>query len=233
MIERKKKPCKGQNRAKGVPGCGKPSMNRKFGLCPVCLYEWATTNENGMVWYKKQFLPKVSKKVEKSKREKDKKIKIELTDWRRKLQSKVQEIVRLIDIGQPCLARGYHAGKNVGGHVFSRGSNPTIALNIHNIHRQGSQSNHFQNDDGLLREGLINEYGQDYFDFISELRRCKSLKYSNDEYHHFYKKASEIALKLKRDGKTFGIKDRIKKRNEINLEIGIYDKKFCVYENRR
>ena len=41
----KTKTCKGINKAKGVKGCGKESLNRKFGLCPSCLYEWATTND--------------------------------------------------------------------------------------------------------------------------------------------------------------------------------------------
>jgi len=223
------KPCKGINKAKGYDACNKPSAFRKFGLCPSCLYDWMTNTELGKIYYKKQFLPKVSKATQKQIKNEDKALKIKLTDWKPKLQTKINEIVRLIDIGQPCLARKHHAKQIHAGHIYSRGSSPTIKFNLHNIHRQSAQSNHFQNEDGLLREGLVNEYGKDYMEFISELRRTPALKYSNDEYRDFYLKASKIALRIKKEGKTNDRIDRIVLRNEINLELGVYQKEFCFY----
>lgn len=228
--EKQEKKCKGTTKTKGF-GCGKSSFKFQFGLCPTCLYEWATTNENGKVWYQKTFLPKVQKKVEQSKKVEAKKKKDSITDFSKKLQDKVNEIVRLIDIGQPCLARGYHANQIHAGHVFSRGSSYTIRYNLHNIHRQSAQSNHFQNEDGLLREGLVNEYGQKYYDFISELRQCKALELSNLEFQQLYKKACKIALELKKEGKVFDKKERIEKRNEINNKLGIYPEEKSIFNN--
>ena len=136
----------------------------------------------------------------------------------------------MIDAGQPCLARGHHAKQMHAGHVYSRGAYPSMRYNLHNIHRQSAQSNHFQNEDGLLREGVVKEYGQRYMDFLSELRRTGALKYTNDEYRYIYVKASKIALDLRKNGNVFNKAERIIKRNEINLQLNIYDKEYSIYE---
>ena len=168
---------------------------------------------------------------EKEQRQKEKDIKNDIVDWKPKLQIKINEIVRLIDIGLPCLAKGTHANQIHAGHIYSRGSNQTIKFNLHNIHRQSAQSNHYQNDDGLLREGLTNEYGIKYMDFVSSLRETPQLKYLNHEYREFTKRASEIALDLKRQGRIFPtIQERISMRNDINNALGIYHQKYCEFE---
>ena len=225
-----KKECKGINKAFGYDGCGKLSDYRKFGLCPYCLYDWMTNSENGKIYYLKQFKPKVNNQTKKRNKEKEKKDRDKITNYRNLLQTKIQLICRLIDIGLPCLARNYHPKQMHGGHVFAKGGNKTMALNLHNIHRQSAQSNKWQNDDGLLREGLQKEYGIEYFNFISELRRLKALKYSNIEYKEFYIIASKIALKLKKQGDTFSLIGRIDQRNKINIELGIYSKEYCIFK---
>lgn len=223
------KKCSGINKAKGYNGCGKETAFRTYGLCASCFWDWMQTTELGKIHYTKSFIPKVDKKIEKEKKAKEIKLKSDFTNWRNKLQTKVQEIARLIDIGLPCLARGYHAGQLHGGHVYAKGGNKTIALNLHNIHRQSAQSNKWQNDDGLLRDGLATEYGMDYFGFVSELRKCQALHYSNMEYEQFYKKACKIANQLKKEGKRFDTLERIEMRNKVNSELGIYDDKFNIY----
>ena len=136
----------------------------------------------------------------------------------------------MIDNGQPCLARGHLPKQIHAGHIYSRGAYPSLRYNLHNIHRQSAQSNHFQNEDGLLRDGLKNEYGEGYYNFLSGMLGYKALKFSNEEYHQFYKKASKIALELRKAGKIYSKQERIDKRNEINLEMGIYDSDVCVFE---
>jgi len=226
----KEKKCKGTGKAIGY-GCGELVLERVYGLGKSCkcYSKWLLGSDIGLEILEKSKI-KAKKIVVKTNKLEDKKFKDENTDWREKLQSKVQEISRLIDFGQPCLARNYHPSQMHGGHVFSKGSNKTMALNIHNIHRQSAQSNHYQNEDGLLREGLINEYGKDYFEFLGSLRRIKKLKYFNYEYQEFYKVACSIANKLKKDKKKLSKIQRIEKRNEVNLKLGIYDKEYCIYE---
>jgi hypothetical protein len=117
-----------------------------------------------------------------------------------------------------------------GGHVFAKGGNSSMALNLHNIHRQSAQSNRFQNDDGLLREGLSNEYGENYMQFISELRRTPQLNYLNMEYMDFYKVAKSISKKLIKDGRRYNKEERIVLRNKINLLLCIYESEYCIFK---
>ena len=149
-------------------------------------------------------------------------------NWKNELQTEINKIVRLIDKDLPCLARN-KGGQIHAGHIFSRGSSPTIRYNLHNIHRQNAQSNHYQNDDGLLREGLINEYGLDYFEFISNLRQTPKLEYKDFEFQEFTLKARKIVLRLFKLNLNYSLKNRIILRNKINIELGIYNEKFCNF----
>lgn len=226
----KEKACKSQGKAKGFDGCGEPTAFRKYGLCRICFAKWLYSTDEGKETIRKATIIG-KKKSEKEERKKSKAEKEKLINYRSKLQTKIQEIVRLIDIGLPCLARGFHSNVLHGGHIYARGGNSSMALNLHNIHRQGAQSNHFQNDDGLLREGLVKEYGIEYLEFIGELRRTPQLHYTNEEYKSFFKKASEISLDLKRNGETFSMGKRISMRNTINLSLGIYSPELCIFND--
>lgn len=143
-------------------------------------------------------------------------------DWQSLLQTHINKIVRLIDKGQPCLAKGIHSKQVHAGHVYSRGSNATIRYNLHNIHRQSAQSNHFQNEDGIFREGIVKEYGERYMEFIGGLRSLTALNYSDVEYKQFSKKASKIALRLSKDERIYNKEERIQMRNLVNAELNIY-----------
>lgn len=239
-MSKKVKVCRGTGTAKGF-GCNTPlkfteyngrrTYDATYGLCPSCKIDWAINNEEGKKWLSKQ----TAYKIKKNKKEKEKEERKELIeakalikDWSKELQDVVNKIVRYIDNGLPCLARNQR-GQMHAGHVYARGGNQTIKYNLHNIHRQCAQSNHFQNDDGKLREGLINEYGQSYMDFISELRRTPAMNYNNVEYRDLTYKAKSIYKELSKKERVFSKSERIEMRNRINLELGIYDKEFCEF----
>lgn len=228
MIELKEKPCKGTGLAKGY-GCGRKTKHRVYGIGKMCgcYAEWLLNSENGKLKMANAQLSAKSKvkkdQIRSTKEEKD-----NLKDWSAELQVKINWIVRMIDVGLLCLARGY-GGQMQAGHVYARGGNSTMKFHLHNIHRQCAQSNHNQNDDGLLREGVVIEYGQPYMEYISNLRRMKTLDYSNREYHEFYKKACKIANRMNKENRYYSVEERIKKRNEINIELGIYDLQFCEF----
>lgn len=169
------------------------------------------------------------KEDRKKRAEEKRKMRDNITNWKNELQDEVNLIVRLIDKDLPCLAKGIYANQFHAGHIFSRGSNQTIRYNLHNIHRQSAQSNHFQNEDGLLREGLVKEYGQNYMDFISELRRTPKLEFNNQEFHEITLKARLISAKLKKADKVYNLNQRIELRNQINIELGIYQEEYCIF----
>lgn len=229
MIEPKEKPCKGTGLAKGY-GCGRKTKHRVYGIGKMCgcYNDWLLNSENGKIKIANAQLS-AKAKVQKQQIRTTKEEKDNLKDWSAELQVKINWIVRMIDVGLLCLARGY-GGQMHAGHVYARGGNSTMKFHLHNIHRQCAQSNHNQNDDGLLREGVVNEYGQRYMDYISNLRQMKTLDYNNKEYHEFYKKACKIANKMAKENiYYYSPEERIRKRNEINIEIGIYDPKFCEF----
>ena len=109
-----------------------------------------------------------------------------------------------------------------------------MRFNLHNIHRQSAQSNNWQNDDGLMREKLAYEYGQEYLDFVSNLRKYEVPKLSNKEYKIKYEIAHKIALGLQRKSnyQQFRVKERIELRNMINIELGIYSLEQCVFHKK-
>ena len=227
-----KKPCKGTGKAKGF-GCGHLQYERVYGLGKRCgcYASWLLSTDEGLKKLKKSKLTG-KKRYEKQEKQKRKKEKEKNIDYKKKLQNKVNEIARLIDAGQPCLARGYHAKQMHAGHVYSRGAYPSMRYNLHNIHRQSAQSNHFQNEDGLLREGIIKEYGDDYMEFISGLRKTEALKHPNHYYNRLYRHACKLALELRKSGQVFNKKQRIIKRNEYNIKLNIYSLKYCNYETK-
>lgn len=224
--------CKGTHKDTYGLGCRTEQEERRLGLGIDCgCWRDFLLSPKGKERIKRHSI-RAKKKVAKEKKAEKKNKENELVDWSKKLVVKMQEIARLIDAGQPCLARGNHPGQMHGGHVFSKGSNPTMKFNLHNIHRQGAQSNHFQNDDGLLREGLINEYGQDYYEFLSEMRSCEALKYTNMEYMEFYKKACKESNNLRKSGETFLTPFRRQFiRTTLNISKGIYPDQWSIYKN--
>ena len=208
-------------------------MKPKKKKCKVCKTEFDQYNSL-VSWCSSKCGYDLSQSKLKEKRTKEwrsekKRLRTNVTDWKKSLQNEINKIVRLIDKDLNCLARNTK-GQMHAGHVYARGGNTNMRYNLHNIHRQSAQSNHFQNDDGLLREGLSNEYGQEYMDFISDLRRTPVPKYSQQEYMEMYYKAKKIVLRLKKSDINYSLKNRILLRNKINLEMGIYEKKYCIFE---
>ena len=240
----KEKKCHGLGRAKGhgceklVPVVMHGKANRVFGLGKNCgcYSEWLMNTDEGNIVLEKATLSgkrtvrietNKKKKAEKKKHRDEKSLN---NDWSKKLQTEINTIARTIDKGLTCLARNV-GGKMDAGHVYARGGNQTIRYNLHNIHRQSAHSNHWQNDDGVLREGLVNEYGQEYMDFISDLRKTPSLEFNNFEYRELTVRARKIVKQLKKDDRIYSKSERIEMRNRINYSLRIYDSIYCQFEN--
>lgn len=236
--EEPKKKCKGTGKAKGH-GCltmqpltyyGK--RNHHYGLAKSCkcYTKWLLETDEGKEVLAARTIQgqKRARKAAKSKAHRERADSLH-KNWSKLLQVEINKIVRHIDKGLPCLAR-IITGQMHAGHVYARGGHSTIKYNLHNIHRQSAQSNHFGNDDGKLREGVIREYGQHYMDFISELRQTPMLHYNNKEYRELTKKARNIYNELKKNPRAYTKTERIEMRNRINIQLGIYEQKFCEFE---
>jgi hypothetical protein len=143
------------------------------------------------------------------------------------IQPIVNEIARLIDYGQPCIATGHYEGKMSGGHFCSVGSNRSCSLNLHNIHVQTFHSNGWKSgDETRYRLGLIKIYGQEYYDFVEGLRHIKNIDLNKERLKELKPLISKIRNDLKRNPTKRTPQERIELRNEINERIGIYSEIF-------
>lgn len=224
----KEKPCKGRGTAKGS-GCGQigfyNSLNK--GLCRACWADWLSNTPEGQ-----QHLAKVSLKAKKSiehqRRELTRERKKELmsvSQYRAKvIQPIINEIARLIDHEQPCISTGEHHKSYDAGHYYSTGSNPAIALNLHNIHRQSVYAN--QHQSGMPREyfqGLMRIYGPDYAMLVMELKtQYKDKRISKQEMQELEPKAKRVRNWLRKNQAKRSPTQRIRLRNIINNYFNLY-----------
>jgi hypothetical protein len=227
-MKTKAKKCKGTGKAKGY-GCGNLVDVRTYGLGKFCCYtNWLLNTDEGREKLAASQV-RAKKIVVKRRKAEWRKQKLARIPFTQKLQQEINHIARLIDVGRPCLARGIHARQMHAGHVYSRASTPSAKFNLHNIHRQSARSNGSQVEDAKMFDGLRAEYGLQYEEFIRGFKRIPALKFSNEEYQAFYRKAREIRKRLMQEGKTLGTEERIKMRNNVNKEINLYDTEYGQY----
>ena len=186
--------------------CGEYSCRLSYAL------KWRETE-------KKRKQKEVDKKV--------KAIKEKVKDWERIIRPKINRIARIIDKDLPCLATG-RKGQIHGGHIFSRGAHSNMRFNLHNIHRQSAQSNHWQNDDFKLREGLKREYGIKYYEFLESMKGCPPLKFTTEEYKELNKSVNEV-LKWVQSQEAKDASERMALRNICNMKLNIYYYHFQTY----
>ena len=235
MLQKNKK-CKGIGKAFGFEGCGNLTLNRKFGLCMNCYPDFILNDERGKIIMQKSMITAkktVNKEQIKKQNEERQKTKIELMSpdkYRAEhLQPIINEIARIIDFGQSCIATGNY-GKMNGGHYVSVGANRTTALNLHNIHIQSFESNHHKSGDPIkYRLGLIERYGNDYFEYVQYIQQHKALHLTKGDMIAIALKAAFIRNELKRNEEQKTPYERIELRNQINLRLGIYDPQFCEF----
>lgn len=230
--------CKGLGIAKGH-GCGTPQKNRIHGLgidCR-CYSKWLLNTPEGAEKLKRTTITVSEKAIRQRKideRNKTKESKIDLMSadaYRAKiLQPVINEIARLIDFGQPCIATGNY-GKENGGHYISVGANRTICLNLHNIHIQSYESNHHKSGDTLnYQNGIVDIYGQEYLDFMNGLKSHPLLKLTKQDLIEIYKLAKPIRNSLAKNPQPLNTEERIQLRNDINQALNIYMDEYCVFK---
>jgi hypothetical protein len=228
-MQNKPKKCKGRLKAKGN-GCDLVRLLHPFhkGLCQTCWIKWLLTTESGSDFREKSVITAVKKVKQNNKVEKTEGLRklMSVDAYRAKvLQPVINEIARLIDNEQPCIATQATTGKMNGGHYKSVGSHRNMSLNLHNIHIQSFTSNHHKSGDEInYRNGLIKIYGIEYLEYIESLIEIPA-KFFKHELEEAFVKARLFRKELKYDLLLRSAKDRIQKRNEANEFIGLYKNK--------
>lgn len=86
------------------------------------------------------------------------------------LQNEINKLARKIDnhFDYKCICCDGSYGKQIDGcHLKSRGSNPSISFNLHNIHAGRSDCNQYSNTHiSGFKEGLVARYSQEYLDMV-------------------------------------------------------------------
>lgn len=236
-IKPKSKPCKGIGKAFGVIGCGTPTLYRTYGLCNNCLSDFLFDNDKGKLLFEKEIKPKAQRKVKvkQSKETKEAKKKLLSPDnFRAKYaQPKINLIARLIDYGCSCIATNNN-GKMNGGHRISVGANRSTSLNLHNIHIQTFESNHFKSGDNMKYDiGIVERYGDNYLKFLNSLHQTPKLGLNLNDYEKVIQIANSIIKALENENKTLTEPreaiNRIELRNRYNFELGIYQEQQAIY----
>lgn len=219
-------------------------MKPRSRKCIICISEFSPYRSTqkvcspkcGIEFGIRQTAKREKKKINEYKKElraERMKAKESLINYRKILQNEAQKIARLIDFKCLCLARNIVPKQSHGGHIFSRGSNANMSFNLHNIFAQSAMSNHFQNDDGLLRDGVVRVFGQDYLDFITSLKATPIQKYTNEDYKLFLQKARKISKQLTEWNNQLeqprSATSRLQLRNWANVELGIYPNEFLNF----
>lgn len=148
-----------------------------------------------------------------------------LSDYKKQLEEKINEIVRLIDRDQNCISCNNKPNKLFAGHYHSVGSQQPIRFNLLNIYGQCYSCNGEKG--GLLLQygqGLINNFGKEHKEYceFELLRTFKTIKLDKFEILEAKKIATELCKFLKLENKTYSPIERIELRNKFNRMISIY-----------
>jgi len=223
------KKCRGIGKAQGFSGCGTMQLVRTYGLGHSCgcYYKWLRETLEGQKKVSQATLKAkktVIKKKAKADREKKQSYSID-----QKLNEAIQLIARLIDFGQPCLARGYAASSYDGGHLYSKGSNASLRWNLHNVHAQCSKSNQSLKEDGLMWQGLKRVYGENYFEYVQSFKQLSYSGIKLIDKKHALEQTKQIIKHLKGSAQVYTNLERIELRNIINQKLNLYPINYCVF----
>jgi len=196
-----------------------------------CGSEFQPFKRNGIILSKlctSCLIAKVKQKQNKDWKQEKKAIKERLkthSEWMNELQKLINRIARLIDYGQPCIARPNLKNEN-GGHFKSVGGHSNIRFNLHNIHGQSIHSNKWKSgEEGLFRLGLIRVYGLIYCEYVESLNmEYLSIKLSIDDIKEKLPICREIIRALEANQFVRSATERMRLRDYYNEIIGIYKK---------
>jgi hypothetical protein len=201
----------------------KESFEPKNSLQVVCKSECAI--EYGRIHLKRTKIE--SAKKQRLEREKLKSGLMTKGDYEKALQTKINYMVRLIDEGCRCIACNKYKEKFDAGHFFAVGSHPFLRFNLMQVWCECRYCNSYKSSKFEYVDGLIREFGQDIFDYITGLKlEWKDLSWEIHELKEWIKKSNECIkfIEAFKSDKQLPLNnsDRILLRVKVNELMGIY-----------
>jgi len=220
----KPKPCKAINKAKGFESCDKETLKRVYGLCSSCYAKWLYTTDEGKAKIER-CTPKQTE-LKTSRNKKTNNPEVYSSDLKSTLQKEINHIARLIDNGGRCVDCKRTEANPCwdGGHFNSRGSEPKLRYNLHNIFKQTRYCNSKSEGNKMAYyNGLKDLYGLEYAEKVNNLpKSIDVLKLPNSDLPNKIKEARKIVRELKSLDMVYSPKVRIELRQKYNKRIGIY-----------
>ena len=224
MIPIKKKKCKGTGKAKGYDCCGNNEFLFRYGLCKDCFRMWLFNTKEGKDVLNKIKIKAKSRVVIQNKmdlRQQKKEI-LSANDLKKKLQNRINKIVRLIDTDKGCISceHGWNSNwtrQRHAGHRLSVGSHSNLRFHLFNIFVQCSICNNWKSsNDREYDKGLIKHYGKQTLELAKSLNvKHPNLKLCKTDLEEIIKTANKIIKEINL-GKDFS-------RDEINNLLNIYE----------
>ncbi len=201
----------------------KESFEAKNSLQVVCKSECAI--EYGRIHLKRTKIE--SAKKQRLERDKLKSGLMTKGDYEKALQTKINYMVRLIDEGCRCIACNKYKDKFDAGHMMPTSTHPFLRFHLMNIWAECRYDNSYKSSKFDYVDGLIREFGQDVFDYITGLKlEWKDLSWEIHELKEWIKKANECIkfIEVFKSDKQLPLNnsDRILLRVQVNELMGIY-----------
>jgi hypothetical protein len=148
-------------------------------------------------------------------------------DYEKALQTKINYMVRLIDEGCRCIACNKYKDKFDAGHMMPTSTHPFLRFHLMNIWAECRYDNSYKSSKFEYVDGLIREFGQDIFDYITGLKlEWKDLSWEIHELKEYIKKSNECIkfIEAFKSDKQLPLNnsDRISLRVQVNELMGIY-----------
>lgn len=180
--------------------------------------------------YSKIHLPK-QKSLEAKKKRVDNKAKLKeiepLEYWKKKLEERINKIVRLIDYRCSCISSGREYKPNdQAGHYKSVGSTPTLRFNLFNIYSQSVHDNKYKGGNLIHYSERLHLLG--LYDYFMEQRlKYPTLHITKEEIKEVLPIAKSVILELQKLNQEEFTPRSIEKRIELRLK---YQKQLNIYK---
>ena len=185
-MSNKKNKCKGTHHTTRGIGCGEFFYKRTYGLCLVCLRDWATNTEEGKKWLKKQTAYKM-KSNEKEKKRKNKEYKEKhksIAALINEARKPFQKWIRYRDANKPCISCGVSDSAIWdGGHLYKAELYSGLIFDERNVNKQCRKCNNYLGgNENNYRVGFISRYGESILNGLDiDAINKRSYKYSREE----------------------------------------------------
>jgi len=191
----------------------KPQRNTQVVCSPVCAYEYGKSDK----------ARKDRQKDWKRRKPKLKENAMSLSEHKKKLETEINTIVRILDDFQPCMMCGTKIQKQFACHYHAVGANDSLRFNLFNIWG-GCYSCNGNKGGNIIGydEKLIETYGREKWEYVKFdlVREYPAIKLTVPEIKEAKQKAKKIIKEL--EVRKYSVAERWAFRSLINKKLDIY-----------